>query len=61
MTDKQKQSLEALQQRNKDLERALQDANLMILALNTMIDVAEKDFKISIRWSVVPNSPNAAA
>ena len=49
MSEKQKQNLAALQQRNKDLERALQDANLMILALNTMIDVAEKDFKISIR------------
>ncbi len=61
MSEKQKQNLAALQQRNKDLERALQDANLTILALNTMIDVAEKDFKISIRWSVVPNSPNAAA
>ncbi len=61
MSEKQKQNLAALQQRNKDLERALQDANLMILALNTMIDVAEKDFKISIRWSVVPNSPNAVA
>ncbi len=40
MSDKQKQNLEALQQRNKDLEKALQDANLMILTLNTMIDVA---------------------
>ena len=49
MSEKQKQNLAALQQRNKDLERALQDGDLIILALNTMIDVAEKDFKIPIR------------
>ncbi len=49
MNEKQKQNLEALKQRNKDLEKALQDANLMILALHTMIDVAEKDFQLSIR------------
>ncbi len=40
MNEKQKQNLEALKQRNKDLEKALQEANLMILALHTMIDVA---------------------
>ncbi|MDO1450555.1 transposase [Rhodocytophaga aerolata] len=49
MSEKQKQNLEALKQRNKDLEKALQEANLMILALHTMIDVAEKDFQLSIR------------
>lgn len=49
MTEKQKQNLHALQQRNKELERAVTDANLMILALNTLIDVAEQDLKIAIR------------
>ncbi len=49
MTDKQKQNIEALKQRNKELEKSLQQANLMILALNTMIDVAEKDLKVPIR------------
>ena len=49
MTEKQKQNLEALKQRNKQLEKALEEANLMILALHTMIEVAEKDLKISIR------------
>ena len=49
MTEKQKQNLYALQQRNKELERAVTDANLMILALNTLIDVAEQDLKIPIR------------
>ena len=49
MTTQQKQDLQALRQRNAELEQALQDANLMILALNTMIEVAEKDLKLSIR------------
>lgn len=49
MTDKQQQDLEALKHRTKELEKALKNANLMILALNTMIDIAEKDMKISIR------------
>lgn len=49
MTEKQKNDLHALQQRNKELERAVKEANLMILALNSLIDVAEKDLKIPIR------------
>lgn len=49
MTTQQKQDLQALKQRNLELEQALQDANLMILTLNTMIEVAEKELKLSIR------------
>ncbi|MBC8034443.1 MAG: hypothetical protein H7Y03_09875 [Chitinophagaceae bacterium] len=49
MTAKQQQDLEALKYRNKELEKAVKNANLMILALNTMIDIAEKDMKIPIR------------
>lgn len=49
MTEKQKKDLHALQQRNKELERAVKEANLMILALNSLIDVAEQDLKIPIR------------
>ena len=49
MTEKQKSDVQSLQQRNKELERAVKDANLMILALNTMINVAEQDLKIPIR------------
>jgi len=49
MTDQQKKDLKALQLRNKELEKSLKDADLMILALNTMIDIAEKDLKIPIR------------
>ena len=49
MTEKQKKDLYALQQRNRELERAVKEANLMILALNSLIDVAEQDLKIPIR------------
>lgn len=49
MTEKQKKDLYTLQQRNKELERAVKEANLMILALNSLIDVAEQDLKIPIR------------
>jgi transposase len=49
MTEKENQDLQALQQRTKQLEKALKDANLMILALNTMIDVAEEELKIPVR------------
>jgi len=49
MTDQHKKDLKALQLRNQELEKSLKDANLMILALNTMIDIAEKDLKIPIR------------
>ncbi|MBT9395069.1 transposase [Hymenobacter sp. NST-14] len=49
MTKTQKQDLQALKQRNTELEQALQQANLLILALNTMIEVAEKELKLPIR------------
>jgi transposase-like protein len=61
MNEKQKQNLEALNQRNKELEQGLKEANLMILALHTMIDVAEKDIKISIRWSPLLNGLKTTA
>ncbi|GAB2469641.1 hypothetical protein GCM10011375_40250 [Hymenobacter qilianensis] len=49
MTTTQKQDMQALKQRNTELEQALKQANLLILALNTMIEVAEKELKIPIR------------
>ena len=48
MTKTQKQDWQALKQRNAELEQTLQQANLLILALNTMIDVAEPELKIPI-------------
>ena len=47
--EKDKADLQAIKQRNKELERALKEANLMICALNRMIDVAENDLRIPIR------------
>jgi transposase len=49
MSEKQKLDLQAIRQRNKELEKALKEANLMIHALNTMINIAEADLKIPIR------------
>ena len=49
MSKKQQQDTTALKQRIKELERSVKDANLMVLALNTMIDVAEQELKIPIR------------
>ncbi|WP_324680349.1 transposase [Hymenobacter sp. GOD-10R] len=49
MTRTQKQDVHALQQCNQELTQLLQEANLLILALNTMIEVAEQELKISIR------------
>ena len=49
MTRTQKRDVQALQQRNEELEAALQQANLLILALHTMIDVAEQELQLPIR------------
>lgn len=49
MTDEEKKKLEKQQQRIKELEKQLQDAQVKNIALETLIDVAEKDLKIDIR------------
>jgi hypothetical protein len=49
MTEKEKQKLEAAQHRMKELEKQLEDAQMKNIALETMIDIAEEQFKISIR------------
>jgi hypothetical protein len=49
MTDKERQQLEALQKKVKQLERQLEDAQMKAIALDTLIDVAEEDLKIAIR------------
>ena len=49
MTRTQKRDVHALQQHNGELEQALQQANLLILALHTMIEVAEQELKLPIR------------
>lgn len=49
MTEKERQKLEALQKQLKQMEKQLQDAQMKNIALETMIDVAEDQLKISIR------------
>ncbi|AMJ67462.1 hypothetical protein AXW84_20060 [Hymenobacter sp. PAMC 26628] len=49
MTRTQKRDILALQQRNEELEQTLQQANLLILALHTLIGVAEQELQLPIR------------
>ena len=49
MTEKEKQKLEAVQRRMKQLEKQLEDAQMKNIALETMIDIAEEQLKIVIR------------
>lgn len=49
MTRPQKRDVHALQQYNDELEQTLQQANLLILALHTMIEVAEQELQLPIR------------
>jgi len=49
MTEKEKQKLAAAHKRMKALERQLEQAQMKNIALETMIDVAEEQLKISIR------------
>lgn len=49
MTEKERQKLEALQKKMKQMEKQLEDAQMKNIALETMIDVAEEQLKIDIR------------
>jgi len=49
MTEKEKQKVEALRQQLKAAEKLLEDAQMKNIALETMIDIAEEQLKISIR------------
>lgn len=49
MTEKERQKLQAAQKRMKILEKQLEDAQMKNIALETMIDIAEDELKISIR------------
>jgi hypothetical protein len=49
MTEKEKQKIEALRQQLKAAEKLLEDAQMKNIALETMIDIAEEQLKISIR------------
>ena len=49
MTAEEKQKLTALQERNTQLEKQLEDALMKNIALDLLIDVAEEKLRISIR------------
>lgn len=49
MTEKERQKLQALEKRLKEMEQQLEDAQMKNAALETLIDVAEEKLKISIR------------
>lgn len=49
MTEKEKQKLDAAQKRMKELEKQLENAQMKNIALETMIDIAEEQLRISIR------------
>lgn len=49
MTRTQKRDVQALQERNGELQQALQQANLLILVLHTMMEVAEQELQLPIR------------
>jgi hypothetical protein len=46
---KNKQGPSTNNQETQSIQRALEEANLKIKALNTMIDIAEEQLKIDIR------------
>jgi transposase-like protein len=49
LTKQDKEDNKIISKRNNDLEKALSDANLKIVALETMIDIAERELNIKIR------------
>jgi hypothetical protein len=49
MTEKEKQKLDLAHKRMRELEKQLEDAQMKNIALETMIDIAEEQLKISIR------------
>lgn len=49
MSEKEKQKLDAAHKRVKELEKQLEDAQMKNIALETMIDIAEEQLKITIR------------
>ena len=49
MSAKERTENQELEQRVKELEKQLELAQMKIVALNTVIDIAEKDYKLEIR------------
>jgi transposase len=49
MTPKERADNDNLEKRVKELEKQLELARMKIVALDTMIDIAEQDYKLEIR------------
>ncbi|TAJ12686.1 hypothetical protein DMA11_11840 [Marinilabiliaceae bacterium JC017] len=49
MSSKERADIKALEQRIKELESQLELAQMQNVAINTMIDIAEQDYKLEIR------------
>lgn len=49
MSSKDRAEIEKLEERIEELEKKLEQAQMKNIALNTMIDIAEADYKLSIR------------
>lgn len=49
MTENEKRKFDAAQKRIKELEKQLENAQMKNISLETMIDIAEEQLKISIR------------
>jgi ribosome-associated toxin RatA of RatAB toxin-antitoxin module len=49
MKETEQSELATILQQKKELEKVLEEANLRIIGLDTLIDVAEKQFNIEIR------------
>ncbi|PSK80088.1 hypothetical protein, partial [Prolixibacter denitrificans] len=49
MSGKERTDVKALEKRIKELEKQLELAKMKNVGLNTMIDIAEQDYKLEIR------------
>lgn len=54
MSAKERTDIQALEQRVKELEKQLEYAQMKLVAMNTVIDIAEKDYKLDIRKKYGP-------
>ena len=54
MSAKERTDIQALEQRVKELEKQLEYAQMKVVAMNTVIDIAEKSYKLEIRKKYGP-------
>ena len=54
MTEKEKEKLDSAHKCMKELEKQLENAQMKNIALETMIDIAEEQLRISIRKKSMP-------